>query len=161
MTDLFEQRAARFSGCGQYRYLLTCRWRDGAPLVWVMLNPSVADAHNDDPTIRRVRGFTAREGYPGFAVVNLWALVATDPKDLHARRGAYEEKNLRTIASITRGRDVVAAWGAGVSRCPCLTRVTMILRDAATVRCLGYTKHGQPRHPLMVRKDARLVGWRQ
>ena len=36
---------------------------DHRTLAWVMLNPSTADEHHNDPTIRRVMGFTAAAGF--------------------------------------------------------------------------------------------------
>ena len=62
LTD--EQRSgAIISACGQYRYHLWRRWDELLPtMVWVMLNPSTADATEDDPTIRRCIGFAKREG---------------------------------------------------------------------------------------------------
>ena len=55
--------SAIISVCGQYRYELS---RPGAimaaaepPEVFVMLNPSKADATPDDPTIRRRGSFAA------------------------------------------------------------------------------------------------------
>src|SRR5215471_15764062 len=62
---------------GPYRYLLSRRWRPGAPALFVMLNPSTADDTADDPTIRRCIGFARRWGAPAVEVVNLYALRAT------------------------------------------------------------------------------------
>jgi hypothetical protein len=164
-----EHKGALISPCGKYRYWLERMWDPGPPLVWVMLNPSTADAEKDDPTIRRVRGFTKREGYGAFVVVNVWALRATDPRDLHSRREAYEPENINHVTRIVMDRDVVVAWGGHVSVSPALQRVKMALWDAKSVRCLGLTKgqraaggarvNRQPRHPLMLRKDTPLEPW--
>src|SRR5438105_250311 len=85
--DLLGQRAgsAWFSPDKQYRYLLTRSW-DHIPqaMTWIMLNPSTADAFRDDPTIRRCISFARREGCGSIRVVNLFALRATDPRDLTA-----------------------------------------------------------------------------
>lgn len=52
------ERSAVVSPDGRYRYLLERRWGNGPAIVWVMLNPSMADATVDDPTIRRVVSFS-------------------------------------------------------------------------------------------------------
>jgi len=75
-------RSAVLSDCGTYRYSLTRRWSPGPLLGWVMLNPSRADALVDDPTIRRCVGFARRWGFAGIVVRNLYALRATDPREL-------------------------------------------------------------------------------
>jgi hypothetical protein len=154
-----EYRSAIISPCGLYRYRLIRRWGNGRLLVWIMLNPSTADAEIDDPTIRRVRHFTKRERYGGFVVVNIWALRATDPADLHTRRAAFEPENIDRVWREVWGRDVVAAWGANVSRGPGLQRVRLALRVARSVQCLGLTKAGHPRHPLMLRNDTQFIWW--
>ena len=71
---------AWISECGRYRYSLTRRFADGLDLVFVMLNPSTADADKDDPTIRRCCGFADRMGFGGIIVVNLFALRAAAPE---------------------------------------------------------------------------------
>ena len=72
------EKSAIISECEQYRYELRRIWQPKKGLVcWVMLNPSIADANIDDPTIRRCIGYTAKWGYGGRVVVNLFALRAT------------------------------------------------------------------------------------
>ena len=53
MADLDLLRTATISDDGVYRYRLGRRWDDRSPVLFVMLNPSTADADIDDPTIRR------------------------------------------------------------------------------------------------------------
>jgi hypothetical protein len=65
----------------EYRYLLTRIWDPAVkPVVFLMLNPSTADAFEDDPTSRRCTGFAKREGAGGLVVVNLFGLRSTDPR---------------------------------------------------------------------------------
>jgi len=85
----FIGNGAELSPCGQYRYVL---WRDTGTgegsVVFIMLNPSTADATTDDPTIRRCLGFARHWGYRTLVVVNLFALRATNPRMLltHTQR---------------------------------------------------------------------------
>ena len=55
MTDpTSRDSAAVLSPCGRYRYTLERAWAPNPRyLMWVMLNPSTADATQDDATIRR------------------------------------------------------------------------------------------------------------
>ncbi len=70
--DDARQSWAEISPCGRYRYRLGRAWGP-APrtMMFVMLNPSTADAYEDDPTIRRCVSFAKREGCTGIDVVNL------------------------------------------------------------------------------------------
>ena len=87
------ERAAVISKCGAYRYSLTRRW-SGAPLLtFVMLNPSTADAKEDDPTIRRCIGFARREGAGELIVANLYALRSSAPEALWSARDPIGPKN--------------------------------------------------------------------
>lgn len=148
------KKGAVLSDCGTYRYRLTRQWNSGAfRLTWVMLNPSTADAEVDDPTIRRCMGFARAWGYGGIVVVNLFALRATDPRELRehdAPVGPENDEHIRKVAS--DGAPVICAWGANVFAAERAASVLEILRHAqgAGVRCLGTTKGGAPRHPLYV-----------
>jgi hypothetical protein len=152
--------AAGLSDCGTYRYWLTRTWDDDKPvLCWVMLNPSTADAEQDDPTIRKCIGFARRWGYGGICVVNLFALRATDPKQLPKHypidRALVESNNL-AISTAARGRMVVAAWGAKGCWWGRDREVLALLRGQA-VHCLKVTKDGHPWHPLYVADDTKLM----
>lgn len=141
---------AVFSPCEQYRYALT-RGASGPTIAWVMLNPSTADAFKDDPTIRRVRGFSEAAGFGRVVVVNLWALRSPDPKALARHPEPVGPENDAQIGEWTADAGmVVAAWGAGVEPVGS-DRVEEVcaLIDAPIV-CLGLTNGGHPRHPLYV-----------
>jgi hypothetical protein len=154
--------SAVISLCGQYRYRL--QRGDGARLAFVMLNPSTADANVDDPTIRRCMGFARREGYAGIDVCNLFALRATNPRELVAHADPIGPDNYDHLAALGkdhRGTDIVCAWGAH----PAATaRVVAVMKGyltdyGARLVCLGLTAAGAPRHPLYVRGDAPLLPW--
>lgn len=68
------QRRALLSSCGKYRYRLLRQWSAGAYVLWIMLNPSTADAYQDDRTVGRVCEFSRRWGYGGALIGNLYAL---------------------------------------------------------------------------------------
>ncbi|MDP3851982.1 MAG: DUF1643 domain-containing protein [Luteolibacter sp.] len=52
--------SAVLSSCGQYRYELWRRWAEGPHVLFIMLNPSTADATNDDATIRKCVAYARR-----------------------------------------------------------------------------------------------------
>ena len=129
-------------------------------MTWIMLNPSTADAFADDPTIRRCASFARREGCGGIKVVNLFALRATDPRELRRHPDPVGACNDRVIDAHARGL-VVVAWGAGGALGGRDADAARILEAAGvTPVCLGVTAGGQPRHPLYVRGDTPLVPWR-
>lgn len=143
---------------GPYRYLLT-RLIPGEDetkrVVWVMLNPSTADASRDDPTIRRVLGFSRRWGYGAVSVVNLFAFRATDPSELVKIADPVGPRNHAVMSNeIAHAWSTVVAWGArgGTAR--------QRYRFNGKYYCLGVTKGGEPRHPLYVRADTARVLWK-
>lgn len=152
-------QTADISDCGTYRYRLGRRWGPGSSVLWIMLNPSTADADVDDPTIRRCIGFAKRWGHDAIEVVNLYALRATDPQALLRHRDPFGPRNWHTLQGAIGGRHAlnVAAWGAKAVRVPASTHVhvpMMAGRVGARVHCLAVTKDGHPRHPLYVEGDA-------
>lgn len=122
-----------------------------------MLNPSTADADIDDPTIRRCIRFATDWGFDVLSVRNLFALRATDPKQLLAcdvlpsggGRGDAE------IAMANTADLVIAAWGAWVPHDR--TRDARRFLASSKLHCLGTTKAGAPRHPLYVKAETKPV----
>ena len=163
--------AASISECGRYRYGLT-RLVQAVPAricVFVMLNPSVADAMIDDATIRRCRAYARSFGCGVLHVVNFFAWRATDPKEL--RRVVRAEglgvavgpENDAHIARAIAAADVVlCAWGNHVLHRELLPRRAQMHAWLAgrEVFCLGTTKEREPVHPLRQPKDAQLVPFR-
>jgi hypothetical protein len=152
---------AALSDDGLYRYQLWRRWAEGPTACWVMLNPSTADAEQDDPTIRRCIAFSKREGMGALTVVNLFAYRATDPADLlHLEHDeAVGPGNDDRIRDGAVGADrVIVAWGALLSRMRLRAAIvtTALLGVTDQMWCLGTTKDGHPRHPLYVRGDQPL-----
>ena len=153
---------ADLSSCGDYRYRLWRYWEPlyHHPMVFIMLNPSTADASVDDPTIRRCIGFAKREGHNGVEVVNLFAGRATKPADLFKMTdpsGPEWLTKLRQVISTPEGCRFVAAWGANPKAEKRAKTVARSFRDAnLPLLCLGTTKSGAPRHPLYVKGDQPL-----
>lgn len=145
----------------RYRHVLWRRWGDEL-LGFVMLNPSTADATEDDPTIRRCIGFAEREGFGGIQVANLFDLRATDPTELRtSEHPLVHPEHQDPFSWLSDCTVVIAAWG-GVHR-SLRWRVAQVTELAASrglsLFCLGTTKAGDPRHPLYLRGDAPLVRW--
>jgi hypothetical protein len=107
------QRTAVISEGGTFRYRLGRRWADGAPLLFVMLNPSTPDHEQDDATIRRCIRFAQAHNFPALEVVNLFAYRATDPKDLRASFYPIgPENDAHTVAAAREAGALCVAWGA-------------------------------------------------
>jgi hypothetical protein len=121
-----------------------------------MLNPSTATAEVDDPTIRRCINFSKKFQFGGMCVVNLYDFRATKPQDLWKSDKPNSLDNDRIILDRCAGNFVIAAWGmhAKIER---IQQVWNIINtNALCIDCLGFTKMGHPRHPLMVRNDVKL-----
>ncbi|MEM1344033.1 MAG: DUF1643 domain-containing protein [Pseudomonadota bacterium] len=151
---------ATFSDCGLYRYSLSRQWDRLLPTaVFILLNPSTADARQDDPTVRRCRGFATRDGCGGLVMVNLFAYRATSPAEMMAADDPIGPDNDRYIADAIDDADgpVVCAWGNhGVFRSRDHQVATLSSCIDAPLFCLGLTKAGSPRHPLYLSADTPL-----
>lgn len=163
---------AIFSPCGLYRYRLT---RYLAPaktpyiekenlIVWLMFNPSTADATRNDATIRRVIGFSKRWGYTFSDIYNLFAFRSTHPGKLGRIEDPIGPHNEEYLKLIPYDVVVVAAWGGILPGGRRLwanwfiaVRKMLAARNTFT---LGMCANGKdPRHPLMLPYSAQLQKW--
>jgi hypothetical protein len=152
--------SAIFSACGQYRYLLTRHLSDpnasapGKVATFIMLNPSTADATRNDPTIRKCIGFARRWQCDTLQVLNLFAVRATDPRQMKCAADPVGPDNLHWFArALTPGTStnhlVICAWGVhGAHRGQDRAILRWLDQQGIAPLTLGYTRHRHPRHPL-------------
>lgn len=148
MSGYLESQAD-ISEDGLYRYWLSRRLAMGERTVlFVGLNPSTADAMQDDPTIRRCAGFARRWGYDWLLMGNLYAYRATEPKVLRTVLDPVGVRNQEALLWMAhRAEVIVAAWGA-FSLNHYASVLSKWLLSRPHTRHLGRTRSGAPKHPL-------------
>lgn len=162
LFDRPRKRSCVLSPDEVYRYRLeeTLPRGEGI-LVWVMVNPSTADADADDATIRKVRGFTERFGFGRWVVVNLFAFRTkniVECRSANARGAAVGTENDANISAACAGLDVVCAWGPKPWAYPRARAVAQLLQTISPrIHALGFAQDGAPLHPLTLSYDRALV----
>ncbi len=155
---LFEEAdsGAVISGCGVYRYQLWRIWDPGKPLVlWIMHNPSKADAVHSDNTIDKIIRFTRSWGYGGLYVGNLFPYRSTDPSEL--KRAGYDiaarDENMHHVAEMAAKCNLkILAHGN-----PALKRWPNIMGLRNDWHYLKMTNSGNPYHPLYLKSDLKPI----
>jgi hypothetical protein len=155
----FENNSAKFksgavlSPCEKYRYELWREWDKSKPCVmFVMLNPSTADALKDDPTIRRCMNFAKNWGYGSIKVGNIFAFRSSNPKDLKVPSTELDyfhaDQNAQYLNKMAyESKTVICAWGN-----PPIDFVSP-LSGLSKLCHLGLTKKNNPRHPLYLKGE--------
>jgi len=160
MTDGWDA-GAEIVDC--YRYRLWRIWDKNLPLLcWVMLNPSTADAFEDDPTIEKCMAYARSWGFGGIKVVNLFAYRATDPKNMieASQRGVdvvgpmNDSMILQTIQECSK---TVFAWGTHGELAGRGKYVVGLVSPLTETCCLGLNTGGTPKHPLYLRGSLKPV----
>jgi len=153
---------ARYSDCAAYRYALTRVWGAGGRRVcFVMLNPSTATEVQNDPTVERCERRARVLGCDGFAVANIFAFRATDPKVMRAVADPVGPGNDAAILELAgwAGR-VICAWGTHGAHLQRGPQVEALLRGAGhRLQHLGLTQGGQPKHPLYIGYERQPADW--
>ena len=157
MSDELIQTGATISPDGLYRYNLWRIWDKAKPYaLFIGLNPSTADAKEDDPTIRRCKRFAADWGYGGVHMANLFAFRATKPTDmLHTLDPIGDQNDTYLDALAHNAGVIVCAWGANGGHVQRNKQVIDLLSDY-DLCCLGKTKAGHPGHPLYIKANRLL-----
>lgn len=142
---------AVLSDCRRYRYDLWRSFNGGQPARYanfVMLNPSRADASQDDPTITRCINYARDWGLDGLVVTNCYAWRSTDPRGLKTAADPIGPDNDNWIERrASEAAVVVCAWGAGAGgRGPFVAG--LIRAVGKQPHYLRLTKDGHPGHPL-------------
>ena len=158
--ELNTTKGAVVSACKKHRYLLWRIWEPHLPRVlFIGLNPSVADATKDDPTTKRILGHTKRLGFGGFYLTNCFSHIATNPKRLNPT-GNWQE-NLKWLErAAAHSEEVVFAWGKN----PLVTelgRAQFFTVRFPYAKQLGQNLDGSPKHPLYLPYSGKLTPFQQ
>lgn len=151
LQQCYVSCGAIISDCERYRFQLWRIWDNSKPLIlWIMHNPSTADETKDDPTIRRIIGFSKAWGYGGLYVGNMFPYRATDPKEL-LNKPFSEVAPLENIKHINEMKrkcsEFILAYGN-----PIIKDATPEFVDKEW-KALKVTKAGNPCHPLYLKAD--------
>jgi hypothetical protein len=155
-----ESVLVMFDHTDRHRYRLSVTWETGKPeCLFVMLNPSTADAGSPDPTLKQCMNIARHQGCGSLEVVNLYSFRATKPTDLFASEERHHFPNDRHLAdAIGNAQQIIVAWGQHGGKEGRDQAVLDIIREAGkTPYCLGTTIKGMPRHPLFLPSDTPLV----
>jgi hypothetical protein len=130
--------------------------------MFIGLNPSTADETQDDPTIRRCIQFSKDWGFGALCMTNIFAVRATDPKDMKACPDPIGNDNddyltyLSGLAGV-----IIAAWGKDGKHLHRGVRVKMMLNNpVGCLMCLGLNSDGTPKHPLYLKKATAWMAFR-
>ncbi len=156
MQESTIKRHALLSKDKKYRYSLKRIWDNDKPIVFfIMLNPSLADNYQDDPTIRRLIKFAKLYGYGGFYVGNLFSYITPYPSELLDKDLMFSKKNIHEIKKMTGLiKDVVYGWGNSFEEPEWLKQII------SNPKCFGKNKNKTPKHPLYLSYNHKLVNYR-
>ena len=156
--------SASFSTCKDYRWNLS-RYinKSQKTLIFIGLNPSLANKSENDPTLKRLLGFAELWGYGSLIVVNLFARITKSPKVLASCDDPVGWKNdfeLNKRISYWETKDSYELWiGWGING-RLMNRDKLLLKrikkSSKKPYVIGLTKDGYPRHPLYTSKQENL-----
>jgi hypothetical protein len=151
---------ATFSDDRVYRYqLVRSTGHPNQALVnFVGLNPSTADESSDDPTVRRLIGFARRHGFGFLTLTNLYAFRATDPRLLKLADDPIGPENFTYLKTSARDSHcIVPCWGIHGALRSRGREVLELLQGLGDIRVFGWTKGGEPLHPLYLANENQLM----
>lgn len=155
------ESVAVYSDCEAYRYRLERVWGPGGRVLFVMLNPSTATEVQNDPTVERCERRARALGFGAFAVANIFAYRATDPRVMRGVADPVGPGNDAAIVDLAGAADmVVCAWGTHGAHLGRGAAVEALLRrQGRDLFHLGLTLAGAPKHPLYIGYAAPPVPW--
>lgn len=148
-------REAEFSIDKKERYSLNREWdKSKNKILYIMLNPSLADDKNDDPTIRRLINFTKKFNSGGFLVGNIFTTITPNPKELDKSKGMSDKNFEELIKLINKVDQIVYAWGSSIEEPQLLKKLVL------NPKCFGKNLNGTPKHPLYLPSQTKLINFR-
>ena len=146
------EKKANISKDKIYRYTLSRTWDSTKPTVlFIGLNPSIADENIDDPTITRCINFAKDWGYGTLLMANLFAFRSTYPKEIYLIDDPIGKDNDHYILECVKQSNlIIACWGNNGTY---MDREKIIKELVPNLYCLQKNKNGTPHHPLRLPRD--------
>lgn len=150
------EKKANISKDKIYRYTLSRTWDSTKPTVlFIGLNPSIADENIDDPTITRCINFAKDWGYGALLMANLFAFRSTYPKEIYLIDDPIGKDNDHYILECVKQSDlIIACWGNNGTY---MDREKIIKELVPNLYCLQKNKNGTPHHPLRLPRDINTI----
>ena len=150
------EKKANISKDKIYRYTLSRTWDSTKPTVlFIGLNPSIADENIDDPTITRCINFAKDWGYGTLLMANLFAFRSTYPKEIYLIDDPIGKDNDHYILECVKQSDlIIACWGNNGTY---MDREKIIKELVPNLYCLQKNKNGTPHHPLRLSRDIKPI----
>lgn len=146
------KKEAHFTIDRRYRYMLVREWDNTKPTIcFIGLNPSTANEHEDDPTIRRVITFAKSFGYGKVYMLNLFSFVTSKPKELLRDKDGSVNNHFIKVFTLLSDK-VVFCWGNFKT----FGRDQEVIKMIPGAHCLGKNANGSPKHPLYLKSNTPL-----
>jgi hypothetical protein len=154
-----NNREEELCGCGRKKPYRDLLWREVNPegngaLAVCGLNPSTANAADNDRTISKLIRLARRLGYRWLIMVNLFSYRLTDSKKLAKIAnpvGGFNTLNMDYLRAVALEHGLLCAWGKNGSILARGARVKReLLAAGAQLTYLRLLGDGQPEHPLYI-----------
>ena len=83
-------------------------------MICIGANPSVAKSNESDKTMSNICSILANNGYDGYAMINLYPLISTNPDELKDFDEKIHKTNLEKIKAILaefKNSDILLCYG--------------------------------------------------
>ena len=163
-----------FSECRSYRWILKREFvRGKRTVVFIGLNPSNANSIDNDRTTTRLINFCSKWNYKNIYVINLFGLISKSPYKLSKSSDPIgSNNNLITLKVLkfwmeNNNCDLWLGWGDKGQLYRRDLIVLKLIRNFSNfkqnennyskrVLSLGFSKKGNPRHPLYMPNESFL-----
>jgi hypothetical protein len=148
------RKKAFFSDDGKFRYQLYRIWDESLPIAMcVGLNPSTANSDDNDPTINKLIMLMKNNGYGGFHMVNLFALISPYPEDLSSHPNPINDADKWNFNLVQTCDSIIFCWGNFKQA---EHRAKKYIAKYPDALCFGKNNNGSPKHPLYLKGTTEL-----
>jgi hypothetical protein len=159
VKDENEQHVFVYSSDKSRRYAYSLTWSANQHhVLWVMLNPGTGETENRRrPTFERCKLWSKSMGYGGLLFGNVFSLRSKSARELLKLQHGPDSVNEQALLLLSNiAPETIVAWGNHGAKSEQPKRLNGIIKNP---KCFGYTRTGQPRHPLYVPQNTKLVSW--